>query len=228
MNKLSIAIPTYEMHNIGSETLEYSFLRLENQTFTDFNVIISDNSNDNRIEILCSQWANKLDIKYYKNEISSAAGNTNNAIKLADGEFIKLLCMDDLIFNSNSLNVIANSLDNETSWLFTSYVHSFDRINLFKKHVPSINPYIAISNTLGTPSALTIRNLKDLPDLDSNLSYCYDCAWYYELYQLYGTPKIIDEVTMINYLSDKSVTSSITNELINKENQYIVNKYGLK
>ena len=228
MNKISVAIPCYEMHNIGAETLEYSLLRLENQTFTDFNVIISDNSNDNKIEILCDQWANRLDIKYYKNEIRNAAGNTNNAIKKSDGEFIKVLCQDDLLFDDHSLEIISDNLDYETSWLFTSYVHSYDRVNFFRKHIPSTNPYIAVNNTLGTPSALTIRNIKELPDLDSNLSYCYDCAWYYELYNLYGIPKIIDEVTMINFLSDKSVTSSTTDEMINKENRYIINKYGLK
>jgi glycosyltransferase involved in cell wall biosynthesis len=228
--KISIAIPCYEISGLGAKILEYSFFKLENQTFRDFDIIISDNSLDNEIKKLCKKWnlTSGLDIKYYKNKIRGAAVNTDSAIKKADGEFVKVLCQDDLLFDEHSLEIINNNLDENTIWLFSAYVHSYDRLNCFKYHLPSINPWIAIQNTLGTPSALTIKNLKDLPELDNNLTYCYDCAWYYELNKLYGNPKIIEDITMINVLWEKSLSSNVTNELINKENNYIINKYGLK
>jgi hypothetical protein len=63
---ISITIPTYEMKGYGHIFLEKSFDILTNQTFKDFNVIISDHSKNNLIEDLCTKYKNKLKINYYR------------------------------------------------------------------------------------------------------------------------------------------------------------------
>lgn len=229
MKKISIAIPTYEMGGRGREALEFSFEKIATQSFKNFDVVISDHSKDNAIKDLCDQWQDKINIKYFRNENNrgSASKNTENAIRKSTGEFVKILCQDDWLYNKYSLEKIADVLNNKVVWLASSYVHSNDKINYFKRHYPTMNDNIFIVNTIGTPSCLTIKNLKDLPGFDENLTYCYDCEWYYRLLKAYGDPVILNEITMVNYLWDNSVTSKITPELINKENQYILEKFGL-
>ena len=60
---ISICIPTYEMKGKGVEYLEYSFNILYSQTYTDFEIIISDHSLSNEIKDLCEQWSQILNIK---------------------------------------------------------------------------------------------------------------------------------------------------------------------
>jgi glycosyltransferase involved in cell wall biosynthesis len=93
MSFMSIAIPTYEYHGFGTEVLEFSFDKMLSQTFSDFDVIISDHSKDDEIKNLCEKWKNDLDIKYYRCEEGRGivAYNLNNAIKHCDGKWIKLL-----------------------------------------------------------------------------------------------------------------------------------------
>jgi glycosyltransferase involved in cell wall biosynthesis len=203
---------------------------ISRQTFKDFDVVVADHSTDDKIMSLCKMWDNIFDIRYYRNKENrgSAAANTNFAIKMACGEWIKVLCQDDYLFDKNSLQIIADNLDDSVNWLFTDYVHSYNRMEYFKQHHPSMNYYIAINNSLGTPSAMTLKNEIELPEFDNNLTYCYDEDFYFQMYKMYGDPKIIDEVTMVNFLWDGSITSKITQDLINKENNYIINKHGIK
>ena len=64
----SIAIPTYGYGGKGSEFLEFSFNKLKNQTFKNFEVVISDHSIDDTIKDICDKWSSDLDINYTRNE----------------------------------------------------------------------------------------------------------------------------------------------------------------
>jgi hypothetical protein len=90
-----------------------------------------------------------------------------------------------------------------------------------------MNSYIYVANTLGSPSALTIRNFNNFINFDNNLKYAYDCEAYYRIYKLYGNPKIINDITVFNLLWENSVTSNVSQKLINEENNYILRKHNL-
>lgn len=227
--KISICVPIHEYNGFGSEVLEFSFKKIESQIFKNFDVVISDNSDNNIIENLCKQWKNRLDIRYFRNNgnKNSGASNTNNAIRNATGEIVKILCGDDFLLGNNSLDIVANNFDNDTNFLATGYIHTIDRINYFNYHFPQINPNIDIVNTIGTPSCVTIRRFDNMPEFDENLYYCYDCCFYYEYIKKYGGEKFITNSTIGNYLWNNSITSKlVTQELIDKENEYILRKHG--
>jgi glycosyltransferase involved in cell wall biosynthesis len=178
---------------------------------------------------VCKNWDNFLDIRYYKNkeDRGSASANTNFAIEKSTGEWIKILCQDDYLFGDDALEIINDNLDGDHMWQFSSYYHS-DGIKLERLHYPTLNQYLFIINTLGTPSALMVRNLEDLPDIDKNLSYAYDCEWYWQLWKKYNDPILLNRPTIVNFLHGDSVSSKISQDLIDKENKYILNKLGFK
>jgi len=233
--KLTIAIPTYDVNGLGAGMLEESFMKMKKQTFKDFNVIVSDNSDEiSNIKNVCKKLSSDLNIKYYEHRGNkySPSENTNNAIIKSDGELIKILCGDDLLYDKDSLQIIVDNFDKSTNWLFTSYVHSKNKLDYYRYYVPHMNDNIYIVNTLGTPSALTIRNKKndkiDINNLfDKNLRYCYDCDAYYRLYKAFGNPKIIPNIGMINYIHDNSITSHTTGDMIKNEEEYILKKHGI-
>ena len=89
----SIAIPTWGIRGKGVEYLEHSFNILAQQSFTDYEVVISDHSEDDDIKNLCNSWSSMMDIKYLRNcnGRGKIAPNMNNAIEHSSGLFIKML-----------------------------------------------------------------------------------------------------------------------------------------
>lgn len=231
-NKISIAIPTYEYGGYGKECLEYSFEKIHKQSFRDFNVIISDSSKDDEIESLCDIWKDIFEIKYVKSldSIGNPAKNMNNVVLHSDGEWIKILCQDDYLLDENSLQILNNSIDSGDtfSWIATGYLHTNNRESYFNYHAPYLNPRIYVINTIGTPSCVTIKNEKPLPmiEFDERLSYAYDCEFYYRYYLEHGNPRLLSQATIANYLWSESISAGITNEFIQRENNYILRKHG--
>jgi glycosyltransferase involved in cell wall biosynthesis len=227
MNKISIAIPCYDKQGEGKEVLEYSFNQMKIQNFKDFEIIVSDDSENDNIKNLCEIWQSFLDIKYYKNQFKKgASSNTNHTISKCSSEIIKLLCQDDYLLNEDSLQIIYDHFDNNTNWLFTEYIHTRDRKQFYRWHIPFMSEHIELINTLGTPSGLTIRNNSNNPKFDENLKYYYDCVFYKEMFDIYGQPKIVPFITMVNFIWSNSITSNLSSEEYNQEINYVRRKYA--
>jgi glycosyltransferase involved in cell wall biosynthesis len=91
---VSIGLPVYN----GENFLEAAIASLLAQTFTDFELIISDNASSDRTEEICRSYAAQDDrIRYYRNsENIGAAENFNRVVHLARGEYFKWAAHDDI------------------------------------------------------------------------------------------------------------------------------------
>jgi len=226
--KISIAIPTYEMSDRGVECLDYNFKKIHQQTFKDFNVIISDHSKDDKIFHLCNMWGKKLNIKYIKNEKDrgSLSSNLNSCIKNCSGEIIKFIMQDDYFYHKNSLEKIVNRFGIGKRWLVSSYFHTNDRIKLFRLHIPEISKDMLLINRIGTPTCLTIKNNIDIK-FDLKLNWYVDSDYYTQLYKTYGKPVILRDPTAVQLLWEGQTTNTIINEkIIKNEEIYLMKKYG--
>ena len=98
----SIAIPTYGYNGRGAEFLEHSLEIILNQTYKDYEIILSDHSTDDTIKNVFNRWKSELNIKYYSNDVGRGiiSPNINNAMKYCNGEWIKVLFQDDFLFLS--------------------------------------------------------------------------------------------------------------------------------
>ena len=229
MNKLmSIAIPVYEYSGKGVEVLNFSLNQILQQTFQNFELVVSDHSIDDEIENVCKRWSNYFDLKYYRNENDrgSGAANFNNCIKNCNGKIIKLLCADDWLFSKDSLQIIYENFTDDVDFMAVGYYHSRDRRNHYNPHFPQMNDNLKIVNTIGTPSCVAIRKYDDMPEFDKNLKYAFDCEFYHQYLSKYNRVKFINSILIANYIWDSSITANIDNELIQKESQYILDKYA--
>jgi len=93
--RVSIGIPVYN----GERYLEEAIVSVLDQTYHEFELIISDNASTDRTQEICMKYA-KQDprIRYFRNEKNlGAAPNYNRVFQLSEAEYFKWADYDDLI-----------------------------------------------------------------------------------------------------------------------------------
>ena len=156
------------------------------QTFKDFEVVVSDQSDTNELENICNIFSKLLDIKYVKNTsgINNAANNVNVATANASGEIIKLLYVDDFFVDQNALLKIYNAFQqNDGKWLINGFTHcNMDKTDFFNTKTPWYgNKYVNGDNTTGNPSTYAVRK-ECLLQMDENLKWIVDGEYFYQSY----------------------------------------------
>lgn len=228
---ISICIPTYEMKGKGDEYLEYSFNILYQQTYKDFEIVISDHSQINIIKDLCNKWETLLNINYIKNEYKrgNSSANTNNAIKNAKRKLIKILFQDDFLYDEYSLqNQIECFNKNNNHWLVTACCH-YDGEKLYNIIYPYYHDEIQYGrNTISSPSAIMFKN-ENVLEFDENLISLMDVDYYKRLYDMFGLPTVCNDICFVNRIHKDSVTLSIVHannsEIHFKEIEYMKQKF---
>ena len=225
----SIAIPAYEANGRGVEFLEHSFNLFQNQTFTDFEVVVSDHSLNEDIKDLCDSWSDKLDIKYLKNSYrrGGSSPNINNAIKNSNGKWIKLLWQDDFLFNYESLEKLRTHIinNNTHSWFVTACEHSPDGHTMTRPHHPYWTEDIHLGNNrISSPSVVTIKN-EEVLYFDEDLIWLMDVEYYKRMHNIYGEPSYFQTINVVNRVRNDGLTQTLSQEIKNKEVTLMRNKY---
>ncbi len=92
--RVSIGLPVFN----GEKYLELAIRSVLGQTYTDFELILSDNASTDRTEEICRKYA-AIDsrVRYHRNSTNIGANNNfNHALSMATGEFFKWAAYDDL------------------------------------------------------------------------------------------------------------------------------------
>jgi hypothetical protein len=220
----SIAIPTYGYNGKGSEFLEFSFEKLNSQTFKNFEIVISDHSTDDTIKDICDKWKEKLNIIHFFNENGRGviSPNINESMKNCKGQWIKILFQDDFLFDENSLQKQHDYIlqNQNLKWFFTQFYHSNNGINFYRHYFPQWNSTVwSGNNTLGCPSGLTLKN-NDLIFFDENLNWLMDCDFYQRMFLKYGEPSVLNEITVVNRTWGNRLTDTISEQ--QKYNEFLI------
>ena len=105
MGKVSICIPAYNNAAAVGRLLE----SVEKQTWKDYEVIITDDSNGDEVGKLAEE---KGYVQYFKNEVPlGAAANWNEAVRRSSGEYVKMMHHDDWFTDENSLEAFVDMLE---------------------------------------------------------------------------------------------------------------------
>jgi len=117
--RLSIGLPVYN----GERHLRMALESILAQTFTDFEVIISDNASTDSTQKICQEFS-RIDprIRYHRqNQNSGAARNFNRVFELSRGEYFKWIGFDDWL-HPEFLERCVKELDKDSS-LVLCYCH---------------------------------------------------------------------------------------------------------
>ncbi len=227
MPKITIAIPVYEMHGEGTRLLHILLNSIFQQTYTNFEVIVSDHSKDDVIENFCKNYGN---IFYYrnKNKRGNSSANVNNAIKYARGEYIKTMFQDDFFKSNNSLKVMMEKIG-ESNWVVCgSDQYEFDILKPYRGRFPVINADINAmalgDNYYGGPSCVLYKKHPAI-SFDENLIWLMDTDLYRQLHLVYGNPSLINLLLITTKYSETNVSNTLaTQELRQNEYNYVHKK----
>ena len=186
MAKVSICIPTY--NNVSE--VERLLQSIYCQTYTDYEVIISDDSANNAVKELMENKFNK--IRYYHNEKPLGhIFNWNKALSYAKGELVKIMFSDDWFTNEDSLEILVGLLEKnpQASMAFSGSMqvssnNQYERAATpdYIEHLKNDYRYLFISNQIGAPSDIIYRRkLNVLFDEKSN--WASDVFLYFEILQ---------------------------------------------
>lgn len=94
MARVSIVVPAYNSVDFIRATLESIFA----QTYRDFEVIVSDHSSTDGTSEVLESYADKGQIQYFQQPAGGGApANWRAVTERAGGEYLKLVCGDDLL-----------------------------------------------------------------------------------------------------------------------------------
>jgi glycosyltransferase involved in cell wall biosynthesis len=206
-SKVSVCIPCYEMHGYGVKYLRELLDSLQNQTFTNFEIVISDQSKNKEIEEFVGTYTTDIPIIYIKSPGRSGSENMNNAIRHATGSIIKPMFQDDKAFSSVLLERVSQS---ESYWGAVGTVHiAKTGISLDRNMRPrrsKLQPFGI--NKLGCPSVIFFRK-KDSLEFNKSLVNLMDCEFYQKLYATYGEPELINDPLVAVRIWDGTISSRI-------------------
>lgn len=219
--KISVAIPTSNMPN-GEALFRRCLDSLWDQSFQDFEIVVTDNSDDNSIRAICSYYG--AGINYYRNPRKGMALNTNDAIMKSRGDIIKVLYMDDFLIDDEALETISERF--EGRWLVNGCIH-VDSYGVIPRdaHVPSWNDRMHEGvNTIGSPSVMAILN--DDPMLfDEELTWLLDCDYYRRMRDRWGYPVIVPKPLTAIGIHDGQATNTMGDQRKQQECLYMMEKY---
>lgn len=234
--KVSICIPTFNQIEFLKKNLESIVI----QSFTDYEIVISDDSTNDAVKKFVDAFLKNRSIKYIYHHNSPGLGspiNWNKAISLASGEYIKILHHDDWFSKEDSLLKFVNALNDTTNSDF-----AFCSSNIFdvKNETYSLNspdndflnnlkkdPLILFNcNKIGAPSATIFRNDNKL-EFDAKMSYLVDVDFYIQCLQQNPEYTFINEplITNTSNSSNQVTASSINKKIQIGEYCYLYNKW---
>ena len=218
MPKVSIIIP---VHNFDGAValLERNLNSIADQTFRDYEIVISDDSDDDTIEKLVTPF----ELRYVRNPgAKGMANNTNYAIDNAHGELVKILFIDDYFADTQALEHMVKHFTPSTYWMAVGCAHTFDGVTTFNEHRPY---YSTTQNTIGSPSVTMW--LRELPErFDPSFHWVLDLDLYRRFFKKYGLPKVLHRVNVIIGLHEKQMTNQLTDERKALEFMLLQRKHG--
>lgn len=226
--KLSICIPAYDMQGKGRDLLERSFHALARQSFRDFEVIVSDQSDDGAIKALCDRYQSKFPIHRIENRDGKrqASANCNNAIRHARGEIIKILFQDDYLFCDDALAILVERFAASSAcWSICACEHSTNGKTHFRPFQPAYHRRIQFGkNTISSPSVIALRRDTRL-EFDEALIWLMDVDFYKRCNSVLGTPLVIEDILVVNRLHEGQVSNSVEKPLIRRELRHVRRKF---
>lgn len=154
--KVSICIPTYNNREFIVRTIR----SVINQTYKNIEIIIcDDHSSDNTVEIARSIRDPRINVIENNSNLGLSA-NWNKSISLASGEYIKLLCGDDILYPQCIEEQVA-ILDNDSSQnislvtCLSQVINHFDKVlisrkSVFRRGVNSPKKVVSLCLVIGT------------------------------------------------------------------------------
>lgn len=233
---ISICIPAYKHVQYLKRLLDSIVI----QTFRDFEVIITDDSDDLSVKRLVELYNEKFTLLYLKNETAlGMPSNWNRAIATGKGEWIKLMHDDDWFADAYSLQCFADQITQKAKFIASAYVNCYEdeqkknyKISMsfsWKNRIITNPNVLFVKNVIGPPSTTLVHHsVRDV--YNEHLRWRVDIEYYIRVLK-YTHHIVYIERPLINIgISNLQVTNSCINnpsvEL--PEGYFLLKEYGIR
>jgi len=235
--RLSVCIPAYRQTRYLRRALD----SLREQTFTDFEIVLTDDSPDDAVEVFVKNYEFGSRMRYFRNARSlGTPENWNEAVRQSRGELIKILHHDDWLAHPDSLGKLVAALDAqpEADLAFCASVATFADTGVVRDvnrptpaqvaRLRSHPEELFAANHIGAPSATLYRRRAGLT-YDAGLTYTVDTDFYIRLLRQNPALVYVDEPLVSIGLNEGQVTQSALadRDLLLREYAYTYQKLGL-
>ena len=233
--KISICVPVYN----DVEGTKRLFASIASQEYTDYEVIVSDDSNQSvtdKIKQLVEAFGEQF--KYFRHLNSlGPADNWNNCLNLASGEFIKIMHQDDFFVDEYSLRRFVDLLEKvpDCSIAFSGSKevyqdYSYNRSISLKdeKRLNKNFRYLFFKNCIGAPSTTIFKSTNFR--FDERLRWFVDVDFYMALLQENPNYSFThDSLVCIGHGAGQVTNSCIYNtQILEYEGKILYEKFHLK
>ena len=226
--RVSVVMPAYNSEKYIGEAIE----SILNQTFTDFELIVLNDSPDNKeLESIVKKYANKdKRVKYVKNSKNIGIPKSRNKLlKLTKGEYIACMDSDDISLPERFEKQIEYMNAHPECGVLGTWFQLFGKDTTIVRHPK----YIKILNLLhnqhvGNPTVMMRKSVIDKYDLkyDEDYNYCED----YELWsrmifvtEIHNLPEILlkyrwhgTNVSIEHSKKQSDLTNTVKQNILNK------------
>lgn len=174
---------------------------IKDQSFTNYEVIITDDSPDDSVQSLCLQYKDWLPLKYFKNsQPLGTPENWNEAVRQASGQWIKIMHDDDWFSDSESLAAFAAATrQTEKAFIFSGYYNVPENTgNKEEVQISSLRWYalkktpvsLLSKNVIGPPSVTLYRPQQSI-QYDKQMKWLVDMDFYIRYFKI-AEPYYVD------------------------------------
>ncbi|RAM61654.1 family 2 glycosyl transferase [Herbaspirillum rubrisubalbicans] len=205
--KVSICIPAYRQVEYLRETLK----SVLTQDFQDFEVIVTDDSPDDSVRNLLTEFDFGNRLRYVHNTPAlGSPENWNAALRLAQGEYVKIMHHDDYFIRTDALRLFVQMLDEQpdVDFAFCATLVNHIDVGMQRVHCATERQLASLAedpaslfvgNCIGAPSATICRRSASL-DYDRQMKWLVDIDYYYRMlmnnrYFAYTTEALITTPT---------------------------------
>jgi glycosyltransferase involved in cell wall biosynthesis len=234
---ISICIPTYH----SGEKLERLLDSIKNQIFTDYEVVVSDDSSNDSVKRIIDGKYSDMNIRYFHNSVPlGTPGNWNNAVDKGSGKWIKIMHHDDWFHTDQSLLIFAKGIkqSNDAKLLFCAFQNWYQdagtkenfycsAIEIFLLRLNRLNLF---KTFMGNPSCTLIHSACKPYSYDKTFKWLIDFDFYTAFFKKHKSFTYINEILINVGMHKEQVTASVfQNPLVEvPESIFILEKHGVK
>jgi glycosyltransferase involved in cell wall biosynthesis len=212
---ISICIPAYKRAN----HLEKLLQSITIQTFTDYEVVVSDDSPDDAVAQLIDRYKNSFPVIYSHNiPAAGTPANFNIVMQKASGAWVKIMHDDDWFSSATSLQKFADAARSATcNFIFSACnninsgsgkeVHEFLR-GWKKKMLEDNTLNLLFLNVIGHPPT-TMHRKDDNIQYDLNFRWVTDVDFYIRYFIKHPGYIYLDEMLVNIGIDETQVTNSL-------------------
>ena len=233
---VSICVPAYKKPDFVIRLLDAVLL----QDYKDVEVVITDDSPNDDIQLVIAPYNDRLTIHYHRNiPALGSPKNWNSAIDRSKGDFFMLVHQDDWFENPQAISIFVHALNNHPAASFAFCKNTAQKANgeyMVLQAIPSLlhklksfPNRLLLAQVMGPPSNVMLRaEVKSVVSYDEKFIWLVDVDYNSRLIKAgYDYVYLDQHLVTIGLHKDQTTEFCRDNEdIMFRENIWFANKIG--